>query len=156
MAQAQGGQDLTSEEQTTFVMVKPDGVRRALTGEVIRRIEGKGLEIVAMRKLRMSLSQAQELYAPHEGKSFYEGLISFITSGPVVVMAVRGRKAIAAVRNLIGSTDPISASPGTIRGDFGLEVQENVVHASSSPEDATRELAIFFGADELAPQEVKS
>lgn len=132
------------EEQVTFVMLKPDGVSRGLTGEVILRIERKGLKILALNKISMTRGQAELLYLPHKGKSFYEGLISFITSGPVVIMAVKGRNAIAVVRNLIGSTDPATASPGSIRGDFGLQVQENVVHASSSSEDAKRELGIFF------------
>ncbi|WP_449463621.1 nucleoside-diphosphate kinase [Tardisphaera miroshnichenkoae] len=125
-------------------MVKPDGVRRALTGEVILRLERKGLEIVRMEKILMEPEQAAKLYSPHLGKPFYESLVSFITSGPVVVMGVRGRKAISVVRKLIGSTDAAEAQPGTVRGDFSTAVQENVVHASSSPEDARRELSIFF------------
>lgn len=133
-----------SEQELTFVMVKPDGVRRALTGEVILRLERKGLEIVRMKKILMEPEQAAKLYSPHLGKPFYESLVSFITSGPVVVMGVRGRKAISVVRKLIGSTDAAEAQPGTVRGDFSTAVQENVVHASSSPEDARRELSIFF------------
>ncbi len=136
--------ELVSDQELTFVMVKPDGVRRGLTGEVILRIERKGLEIVGMHKILMSEQQAAELYSPHKGKPFYDSLISFITSGPVVVMAVKGRKAISVVRKMIGSTDSAEALPGTVRGDFSTAVQENVVHASSSLEDARRELSIFF------------
>ncbi len=133
-----------SEQELTFVMVKPDGVSRGLTGEVILRLERKGLEIVRMEKIQMKPEQAAKLYSPHLGKPFYESLVDFITSGPVVVMGVRGRKAISVVRRLIGSTDAAEAQPGTVRGDFSTAVQENVVHASSSPEDARRELSIFF------------
>jgi len=134
----------SSEQELTFVMVKPDGVRRGLTGEVILRLERKGLEIVRMEKILMKPEQAATLYSPHFGKPFYESLVGFITSGPVVVMGVKGRKAVSVVRKLIGSTDAAEAQPGTVRGDFSTAVQENVVHASSSPEDARRELSIFF------------
>jgi len=136
----------SSDVEETFVMVKPDGVKRGLTGEIVARLEKKGLEIVKMEKILMDRKQAEELYSPHLGKPFYASLVAFVTSGPVVVMKVRGRKAVSAVRLLVGSTDSATASPGTIRGDFSLDLQENVVHASSSLEDAKRELSVFFKA----------
>ncbi|MCY3580089.1 MAG: nucleoside-diphosphate kinase [Acidimicrobiia bacterium] len=130
--------------EETFVMVKPDGVRRGLVGEVISRFERKGLEL---RRLEMRVpdpSIAAVHYQEHEGKPFYQSLLDFITSGPVVAMRWSGESAVAVARTLIGATNPVEAPPGTIRGDFGLEVQENLVHGSDSPTSAARELAIWF------------
>ncbi len=132
-------------DQKTFIMVKPDGVARGLIGEVIGRFEAKGLELRQMRMLTISSDMAAEHYGEHVGKPFYQGLVDFITSGPVVAMEWSGPEAVSIGRTLMGSTDPVEAAPGTIRGDFGLEIGENVVHGSDSPESATRELGIFFG-----------
>ena len=129
-------------------MIKPDGVARGLVGEVISRIEKKGLKIVAMKMIKMSKEQAEKLYEVHKGKPFYEGLIKYVTSGPVVVMVVKGPQAVKVVRNLIGATNPIEAAFGTIRGDFGLDIGRNIVHASDSPENSLKERSIFFKEDE--------
>lgn len=130
--------------ETTLLLVKPDGVRRGLIGEVITRIERKKLKIVAMEMMQVDENRAREHYAEHVSKPFFPELLTFITSGPVVAMAVRGEEAIGVVRGLMGATDPKKAAPGTLRGDFGLEVTENLVHGSDGPESARRELGIFF------------
>lgn len=129
----------------TFTMVKPDGVRRRLVGEVISRFEAKGLTLQRMRLLTIDREMAGRHYAEHEGKPFFGDLVDFITSGPVVAMEWSGEGAVAVCRTLMGATDPAQAAPGTIRGDFGLEIGENIVHGSDSPESAARELSIFFG-----------
>ncbi len=134
--------------ETTFLMVKPDGVQRGLIGEVISRIEEKGLRIDAMNMLHIDSEKAQEHYAEHEGKEFYEPLLEYITSGPVVAMAVSGDSAISVVRTIVGKTDPEEANPGTIRGDYGLDISRNIVHAADSKESAERELNIFFDEQE--------
>jgi nucleoside-diphosphate kinase len=131
-------------EQSTFVMVKPDGVRRGLIGEVVSRFERKGLRLDAMRMLLIDEDLAGRHYAEHVGKPFYEDLVTFITSGPVVAMQWTGDDAVSVVRTLMGATDPKASSPGTIRGDFGLVITENIVHGSDSPESAERELRLFF------------
>jgi len=135
--------------ERTFLMIKPDGVQRGLIGEVIRRVEQKGLKIVAMKMLRVSRELAEKHYEEHRGKSFYESLISYITSSPVVAMVVEGKNAVQVVRKMIGATDPLEASPGTIRGDFGLEIGRNVVHASDSPASAEREISLYFSEEEI-------
>ena len=126
------------------MFVKPDGVRRGLVGEVIRRAEAKGLRIVALRMLQPDTALAGALYAEHEGKPFYDNLVAFITSGSIVAMALEAPDAHVAVRSLMGATDPLKAAPGTIRGDLGLVIDSNVVHGSDSPASAGRELALFF------------
>jgi nucleoside-diphosphate kinase len=131
--------------ESTFIMVKPDGVRRGLVGEVITRLEQKGLQLRNIRMLTIDEELAGRHYAEHVEKPFYPDLLAFITSGPVVAMEWSGESAISACRGLMGPTDPADAPPGTIRGDFGLEVTENIVHGSDSPESAKRELTIFFG-----------
>jgi nucleoside-diphosphate kinase len=131
-------------KQRTLVLVKPDGVRRKLVGEVVRRLEQKTLDIVAMRMLTIDRELASEHYAEHVEKPFFGELLEFITSGPVVAMAVEGDDAIAVVRQMMGATDPKKASQGTIRGDYGLITTENLVHGSDSPESAERELKLFF------------
>lgn len=128
----------------TFIMVKPDGVRRNLIGEVIGRFEHKGLALEKMRMLTIDQDLASRHYGEHVGKPFYEGLVSFITSGPVVAMQWGGPDAVAVGRALMGPTNPVDAPPGTIRGDFGLIIGENIVHGSDSPASAERELALFF------------
>lgn len=131
--------------ERTFAMVKPDGVRRKLIGEVIARLERKGFEIVALKQLTIPLELAERHYGEHRGKPFFAGLVSFITSGPVVAMVIEGENAIAEWRKLMGSTNPKDAAPGTIRGDFALTIDENVVHGSDAPATAEREIALFFG-----------
>lgn len=133
----------------TFVMVKPDGVRRGLVGEVIRRLEQKGLTLKAMKLIKLSPELAGQHYAEHVSKPFYGELISFITSGPVVPMVFEGREAVAVARTVMGATDPVKAAPGTIRGDFGLEITENIVHGSDSPESAEREISLYFRSEEI-------
>ena len=130
--------------QTTYTMIKPDGVRNGHIGEIVNRFERAGLTIEQMRLEMVTPEQAKANYAEHEGKPFYEGLIAYVTSGPVVKMAVSGEGAVAKVRALMGSTNPAEAAPGTIRGDFGLTMDENVIHGSDSPESAAREIGIFF------------
>ncbi len=130
-------------------MVKPDGVARGLIGEVLSRIERKGLKIAALKMIRVSRDAAEKLYAVHRGKPFFEKLIDHVTSGPVVVAVVEGRNAVEAVRTLIGDTCSYKAKPGSIRGDFGLDVTMNIVHAADSEAVAGRELSIFFNDDEI-------
>ena len=130
--------------ETTLVLVKPDGMRRSLGGEVIVRLERRGYELRGARLLKIPRALAAEHYAEHKGKPFYPGLVSFITSGPVLALAVRGENAIAGVRALMGATNPADALPGTIRGDLATELSENVVHGSDSRKSAKRELALFF------------
>jgi nucleoside-diphosphate kinase len=130
--------------ETTLVLVKPDGVRRGLCGEVLARFERRGLELRGARLLRVSRSLAAQHYAEHKGKPFYAGLVTFITSGPVLALAVRGENAIAGVRIMMGATDPAAADPGTIRGDLATELSENIVHGSDSNASAKRELGLFF------------
>ncbi len=133
-----------SETERSLVLVKPDGVRRALIGEVINRIEAKGLRLVALRLRELDRETAAKHYAEHESKPFFDDLIEFITGGELVAMVIEGPRAIAAFRGLAGATDPVAAGVGTIRGDFALEVQNNIVHGSDSPESAAREIALFF------------
>ena len=132
--------------EETLVLVKGDGVRRRLIGEIIRRIEAKGLDIRELQFIDVSRELAEEHYPEHREKPFFEELVEFITSSPVVAMRVRGEGAIKAMRNLMGSTNPADAAPGTIRGDLALSMPDNLVHGSDSPESAVRELELFFGA----------
>jgi nucleoside-diphosphate kinase len=131
-------------EQSTLVIVKPDAVSRGLIGEVLSRIERKGLRIDDLRLMRIDRELAERLYAEHTEKPFFGELVEFITSGPVVVAKVSGREAIAVLRSIMGATDPAKSAPGTIRGDLGTVVTENLVHGSDSPESAERELDLFF------------
>lgn len=130
--------------QTTFLMVKPDGVQRGLVGEVISRLEDRGLRITALKMMQLERGKAEKHYTEHEGKDFYQPLLDYITSGPVVAMAVEGKSSISLVRNMVGETDPQDASPGTIRGDYGIDIGRNIVHAADSKKSAERELDIFF------------
>jgi len=130
--------------QRTLVLVKPDGVQRALVGEILRRLEGRGLKLVGLKMMTVSPEVAGRHYAEHQGKPFYAGLISFITSGPVVAMVWEGREAVAVVRALMGATDPLKAQPGTIRGDLALDHGMNLIHGSDSPARAETEVALFF------------
>jgi len=135
--------------ERTFVMVKPDGVQRGLIGEVIRRLENRGLRLVGAKFMRVSRELAAKHYAVHQGKPFYEGLIEYITSGPVMAMVWEGPHAIAAVRQTMGATRPTEAAPGTIRHDFGLEIGRNLTHASDGPETAAFEIDLWFRPEEL-------
>ena len=135
--------------QRTLIIVKPDGVQRGLIGEIISRFERRGLEIIGMKMMRISHALAQEHYAMHQGKPFYEGLIRFMTGGPVVVLALEGNNAIEVSRKMMGATFGFKAEPGTIRGDFGLSSSFNLIHGSDSVEAATAELARFFSPSEL-------
>ncbi|MEW6058732.1 MAG: nucleoside-diphosphate kinase [Actinomycetota bacterium] len=131
--------------ESTLLMVKPDAVRRGLVGEVLRRAEARGLRIAEMRMMRIDRTLAEEHYAEHRERPFFEELVSFITSGPVVVARLEGEGAIDVWRMMMGPTNPAAAPPGTVRGDFGLLTIENLVHGSDSPESAERELSLFFG-----------
>ncbi|MET9325776.1 nucleoside-diphosphate kinase [Tsukamurella sp. NPDC003166] len=131
--------------ERTLILIKPDGVQRGLSGEILARIERKGLTIAALELKHVSIEVAQGHYAEHKEKPFFGSLLEFITSGPVVAAVLEGPRAIAAFRQLAGGTDPVEkAVPGTIRGDFGLETQQNLVHGSDSPESAAREIALWF------------
>jgi nucleoside-diphosphate kinase len=128
----------------TLILVKPDAFGRGLTGEVIARFERKGLRIVAMKHMTVTRELAEEHYAEHQGKPFFGDLVDFITGGPLVALVLEGHEAVIAARQVIGATNPLEAAPGSIRGDFGLEVQTNLVHGSDAPESAARESALFF------------
>jgi nucleoside-diphosphate kinase len=128
----------------TLILVKPDAFARGLTGEIIARFERKGLRIAALRYLTVERELADRHYAEHEGKPFFEDLVAFITSGPLVAMVLEGEEAVTAARQVIGATNPLEASPGSIRGDFAVAVGQNMVHGSDSPESAEREAALFF------------
>ena len=135
--------------ERTLVVVKPDGVRRGLVGEILRRFEQKGLKLVGMKMLKVVPELAQRHYAEHEGKPFYPALIQHLTSGPVVAIALEGRSAISVVRLLTGATNPQTADPGTIRGDLALGITPNLLHASDSPASAARELDLYFAPEEF-------
>jgi len=130
--------------ERTLILVKPDAFARNLTGEIIARFERKGLRLVAMSLMTMSRDLAARHYAEHEGKGFYEELVTFITSGPLVAMVLEGESAVAAARQAIGATNPLEATTGSIRGDYAISVGQNMVHGSDSPESAAREVALFF------------
>lgn len=135
--------------EKTLILVKPDGVQRGLAGEIIGRFERRGLKLIGLKFIQMTKELAAKHYAVHEGRPFYDALVEYITSGPVVAMVWEGNDAIAAARATIGATKPVEATPGTIRGDFGMEIGRNLVHGSDSPENGEKEAAIFFSADEL-------
>ena len=133
-----------SAVEKTLVLVKPDGVKKHICGEVISRFERKGLEVEAIKMIQVPEELAKKHYAEHEGKGFFKDLIAFITSGPVLAMVIKGENAVAAVRQINGATDPLKAVPGSIRGDFATSIDENVVHASDAPETAEREIGLWF------------
>ncbi|MDI9646372.1 MAG: nucleoside-diphosphate kinase [Archaeoglobales archaeon] len=135
--------------ERTFVMLKPDAVQRGIVGEIISRFERKGFKIVAMKMLKISRELAEKHYAEHKGKPFFEGLLNYITSSPVIAMVIEGKNAVKVVRSIVGATNPAEAQPGTIRGDYGLDVGRNVIHASDSLESAKREIALFFSSEEI-------
>ena len=130
--------------EKTLVLVKPDGVRKHICGEIISRFERKGLALHAVKMVNVSVELAKKHYGEHEGKPFFQSLIDFITSGPVLAMVIEGNNAVAAVRQINGATDPLKAAPGSIRGDFGTSIDENIVHASDAPETAAREIGLWF------------
>ncbi len=135
--------------ERTLVLVKPDGMQRGLAGEIIARWERRGLRIAGLKLMRVTEAMAREHYGEHDGKPFFAGLVSFITSGPVVAAVLEGPNAIQAVRATNGATNPIEAAPGSIRADFGVDKGRNLVHASDSPASAEREIAIFFNSAEI-------
>ncbi|NMA92079.1 MAG: nucleoside-diphosphate kinase [Firmicutes bacterium] len=143
------GGKLVHAKERTFVMIKPDAVQRLLVGEIIKRLEKKGLKLVALKMMQLSPGLAARHYEEHRGKGFYDSLIAFITSGPVIAMVWEGDQAIGVVRKLVGETDPVAAAPGSIRGDLALFTGNNVVHASDSSESASREIGLFFAEDEI-------
>jgi nucleoside-diphosphate kinase len=130
--------------ERTLILVKPDAFARGLTGEILARFERKGLRIVAMKHTTLDATIAEEHYAEHQGKPFYEELVSFITSGPLVALVLEGESAVIAARQIIGATNPLEANTGSIRGDYALEVGQNMVHGSDAPESAQREVGLFF------------
>ena len=130
--------------EKTLVLVKPDGVRKHICGEIISRFERKGLALHAVKMVNVSVELAKKHYGEHEGKPFFQSLIDFITSGPVLAMVIEGNNAVAAVRQINGATDPLKAAPGSIRSDFGTCIDENIVHASDAPETAAREIGLWF------------
>ena len=135
--------------EQTLILAKPDAVQRALEGEIVCRLEQRGLKLVGMKLVQMSEELASRHYAVHKDKPFYEGLINFITSAPVVAMVWEGENAVEAARATMGVTDPVKASPGTIRGDYGLDIGRNLVHGSDGPENAEKEVSLFFEKSEL-------
>ncbi|HEY9071003.1 MAG TPA: nucleoside-diphosphate kinase [Candidatus Ozemobacteraceae bacterium] len=136
-------------KERTFVLIKPDGIQRSKAGEILSRFERKGLRLVAMKMLRITRDQAERQYACHKGKEFYDSLVAFMLSGPVIAMILEGRNAVAIVRKLMGATNPLAAEPGTIRGDMALDTKHNLVHGSDSAESYALESAIYFGEQEL-------
>ena len=130
--------------ERTLILIKPDAFARGLTGEIIARFERKGLRLVALRQMQMDTGLAERHYAEHEGKPFFGELVDFITSGPLVALVLEAERAVDAARQVIGATDPLQASPGSIRGDFAIEVGQNMVHGSDSSESAQREVSLFF------------
>ena len=135
--------------EKSLVLIKPDAIQRGLAGEIISRLERKGLKIVAMKMLYMDKSLAQRHYAIHKGKSFFDDLVNFITSSPVIAIIFQGKNAVKIIRHMMGETDPAKAYSGTIRGDFGIDIGHNLVHGSDSPENASKEIDLFFSAEEI-------
>ncbi len=131
--------------EKTLVIVKPDGVQRGLIGEIVNRLERRGLKIVGLKMSTIARETAEQHYGEHKGKPFYNGLVEYITSGPVVILVVEGKKAIETVRTTMGATNPVNAAPGTIRGDLSVEIGRNLIHGSDSAESAEREVKLFFG-----------
>jgi nucleoside-diphosphate kinase len=136
--------------ERTLVIIKPDGVQRGLVGEIIQRLERRGLRLVAMKLMKVSRELAEQHYAVHKGKPFYEPLVGYIISDPVIVLALEGNKAIEAVRQTVGATNPTAAAPGTIRADFAIEIGRNLIHASDGAETAAFELGLWFKPEDLA------
>ncbi|MGQ9545640.1 MAG: nucleoside-diphosphate kinase [Dehalococcoidia bacterium] len=135
--------------ERTLVLIKPDAVQRGLAGEIISRLERKGLQIVAMKMLRVDKGLAQRHYAIHKGKAFFDDLVSFISSGPIIAIVLQGKNVVEMIRRMMGETDPTKAQPGTIRGDFGIDIGHNLIHGSDSAETASQEIDLFFSKEEV-------
>ncbi len=135
--------------ERSLVLIKPDAMQRGLAGEIISRLEKRGLKIVAMKMLQMDKGLAQRHYAVHEGKAFFNELVDFITSSPIIAGIFQGKDAVNLIRQTMGATDPANALPGTIRGDFGLDIRHNLIHGSDSVESASKEITLFFSAEEI-------
>jgi len=135
--------------ERTLVLVKPDGVQRGLVGEIISRFEKTGLKLVALKMLQMDREMAGKHYSIHQGKPFFEGLVSFITSSPLIAAVFEGQNAVEVVRKTMGATDPVKSAPGTIRGDLALDIGRNIVHGSDSLENAQKEISLFFSTKEI-------
>lgn len=135
--------------ERTLVFVKPNGFARGLSGEIIARFERRGLALKGLRLMQVSQELAEEHYAEHKGKAFFEDLVTFVTSGPIVAMVLEGPSAVSVARTMMGPTNPIEAGPGTIRGDYALEIGENVVHGSDSGQSAEREISLYFSSEDL-------
>jgi len=135
--------------ERTYLMIKPDGVQRGLCGDIVSRFEKKGLKLTAMKLMQIPKETAENHYGEHKGKKFYDSLIAYITSGPVLAMVWEGENAVSVCRNMMGKTNPQESAPGTIRGDFGMVTGVNIIHGSDSPESAAREISIFFKPEEL-------
>ena len=135
--------------EKSLVLIKPDAIQRGLAGEIISRLEKKGLKIVAMKMLHMDKNLAQRHYAIHKGKAFFDDLVNFITSSPVIAIVFQGKNAVEIIRQMMGETDPAKAYKGTIRGDFGIDIGHNLVHGSDSLENASKEIDLFFSAEEI-------
>ena len=131
-------------EETTLVLIKPGGVSRGLVGEIVRRIEARGLRVVGLKLVRASRETVEEHYAEHVGKPFYDGVCDYLTGAPIVVIAVRGENAVQTVRTMMGATDPVDAAPGTVRGDLALTIEENLTHSAADAEAAEREVGLWF------------
>ncbi|MCL4323606.1 MAG: nucleoside-diphosphate kinase [Candidatus Thermoplasmatota archaeon] len=135
--------------EKTLILIKPDGVKRRLTGEVIKRLEQKGLNIKGLKMMKLSVEKAEKHYSVHNGKPFFKDLVSYITSGPIIAMVAQGNNSISVVRGLVGATDGSKAAPGTIRGDFSISIDKNIIHASDSVESFNHEYPIFFEEPEI-------
>jgi len=135
--------------ERSLVLIKPDAIQRGLAGEIISRLEKKGLKIVAMKMLHMDRNLAQRHYAIHKGKAFFDDLVNFITSSPVIAIIFQGKNAVEVIRQMMGETDPAKASSGTIRGDFGIDIGHNLIHGSDSLQNASKEIDLFFSAEEI-------
>ena len=135
--------------ETTLILIKPDGVQRSLSGEILSRLEKSGLKICGLKLIHVDEKLAKQHYAEHEGKPFFNDLVEYICSAPIIALALTGPNAVQKSRSLIGKTNPLESEPGTIRGDFGLEISRNLIHGSASIEDAEREVNIFFAKDEI-------
>jgi len=136
--------------ERTFLAVKPDGVQRKLVGEIIRRFEARGFQLVGLKLMAVKRELAEQHYGEHKEKPFFPGLVDFITSGPVVAMVWQGKGVVAAARKMIGATNPLNSEPGTIRGDYGIDIGRNIIHGSDAPETAQREISLWFGEELLA------
>ena len=135
--------------ERTFLAIKPDGVQRQLVGTIVSRLESRGFQLVGLKLMQVSQELAEAHYAEHKERPFFGGLVAFITSGPVVAMVWEGKGVVAAARKMIGKTNPLDSEPGTIRGDFGIDIGRNIIHGSDAPETATREIALWFKPEEL-------